>query len=153
LFGALGDSEIGDLGSAGRGQQDVGRFDVSMDDARVVGGGHRLEHVEQDRSDLVLGERALGQLIGESPPRKPLHNDVRDPAVLAGVVHRDRLGVDQHGGGPGLVLETPADVALGGQVGAENFDRHRALEAAIPPVVDVAHPAPAQEVPDLVAVG
>ena len=45
LLDALGDPEVGDLGTALRGDQDVPGFDVAVDDASGVRSGKGAEHV------------------------------------------------------------------------------------------------------------
>ena len=59
----LGDAEVEDLGVAAVGDDDVGRLEIAMDDARRVSSAERLADVDADADDVAAGERSLGHAI------------------------------------------------------------------------------------------
>ena len=61
------------------------------------------------------------------------------PVVLAGLVHRDDVGVLDRGGQPRLALEALAEHRVLRALGRDQLDRHRALERQLGGAVDDAH--------------
>ena len=151
---ALGDAEVGDLGRPVVGDEDVAGLDVPVDDARVVGRGQGRRARRRPRRGASPVDGAGGDAVGQRLAREPLHDDVGHAVVLAGVEDGDRVGMGQAGGGPCLGLEPGADVvARRTSSGRRNLDRDRPVERRSMRVVDVGHPAPAQDARHLVATG
>ena len=59
LLGHMSDAKVGDLGGAIGGKEDVGRFEVAMDDTLLVGRIQALAHVAGDAEYVRLRQGAL----------------------------------------------------------------------------------------------
>ena len=73
----LGDAEVGELGGAVGGEQDVARLHVAVHDAGTVGGGERLQYLVHDAQRLCrrrAGRRARGA-SGDGLAVDELHDD------------------------------------------------------------------------------
>ena len=64
----LYESEVGDLERAVGGQQDIGRFEVTMDDFLPVRDAHRATEDFDDPRGLDAGLRLARDLLREVPP-------------------------------------------------------------------------------------
>src|SRR5262249_56712744 len=98
---AAGQAEVRDLGLALAGQQDVFRLDVAVDDAHLAGpleGGGDLAHYAQ--ADVYLRGAFLFHVFAEVAALDVFQGHVVQPAVLAGGVDLDNVGVG--GAGDGL---------------------------------------------------
>ena len=93
--GQLGQPEIGDLGLAEAGEQDVLGLEVTVEDARPVSGldgSGDPPAVVEDVGD-VEGP-PLRQLVGQRSPVEELHDDEEPPVDgRPGLVHRDDVRV------------------------------------------------------------
>src|SRR5690606_28766815 len=75
-----GQAEVDEDGVAVLAEEDVGRLDVAVDDAALVGCGQRLGDLVEDGSRLAESQRALaGQVVLQGDAGDVLHHDV--PAV------------------------------------------------------------------------
>jgi hypothetical protein len=83
-----------------------------MQDPPVVGVVHGPSYLGDQAGRLAGRERAVGQALGEVPPFDVLHYDVRQPGLVADVVHRDDVRVLELGDRFGFRQESPA-VGLG----------------------------------------
>jgi hypothetical protein len=79
---------------ARRREQDVARFDVAVQDADVVGGRQRSEHIIDDAAQQWLRNGAAGDRVGEGISWQPFHHDERRSVVLAVIVHGQRCWDD-----------------------------------------------------------
>ena len=61
------------------------------------------------------------------------------PLLFAEVVDRADVGVVEGGDGAGLALEARAAVRVGAQLGGQDLDGDRAIEARVPRLVHLAH--------------
>ena len=134
--GGLGDPEVGDLRRSRRRHQHVCRLHVAVHEPGAVRGVERVgdlladaDHVGHREATLFVDEMAQGGPVDE------LHHDVRDAVVVAGVVGGDDVGVGEPGRGDGFVAEADSGAVVGGEVGAEDLDRHPAGEHRV-----VGHP-------------
>ena len=107
----------------------VGARERAADLDRV---GHRLGHRQPaEPPDAVLQRLALDVL----------EDDVGGAVVLAGVDHRDDVGVVELRHRAGLAPEALELVRVGGDVPVHQLDRHPALERGVEGAVDGRHPA------------
>ena len=81
----------------------------------------------------------------------PAHGDEQQAVGLGGVVDVDHVGVVDRRGELGLAHEALAEALVGGQLGADDLQRHRALEPEVDGPVDHAHAAAAAQGVDAVA--
>jgi len=109
------------------GDEDVRRLDVAMDQAGGVRDVERSGDV-RDQRDRPLGlERPLAaQKAAQVDAFDPLHRDVEEPAVFAGVEHRDEVGMLEQRGDAALAQEPLAEPGVGGDGRVEHLERHRA---------------------------
>ena len=79
------------------------------------------------------------------------HHEVELPVALAGVVDRDDVRVLERRRELGLREEAHAEPLVVRDLGREELDRHRALQAWVVRAVDDPHPATADELLDTVS--
>ena len=101
----LGQPEVQDLGFAVPGDEDVGRFDVPVDDLRCMGRSERVRHLQSDLDHALDRKRPAPDPVLEGLALHQLHHEERLTFVLADVVDRADVGVVERRGGPGLRLE------------------------------------------------
>ena len=71
--------------------------------------------------------------------------------MLADIVDGDDMGVLEGGGGHGLALETLDEGGVVAVLGVEDLEGHIALEHRVGGPVDRRHPAPPEELLDIIA--
>jgi hypothetical protein len=152
VLGALGDAEVDHLPVIA-GPQDVAGLDVAVDHPGPVGGAEGGEDLQRHRAGGRRRHRTVAQDVGQRRPGQALHDHVRHLVVLARVEHRHHVGVAEPGRRPGLGLEPAPDRGLAGQVGEQELDRHPPSQPAVLGGPHLAHPAPAEQALELVAVG
>ena len=134
--------------------EDVGRLDVAMDDAALVGGLQRTGHVDDDaerdveRQTAVALEDAL-QIL----PVDELHDDEVDALVRAGVVDRRDIRVVKRGRGTSLLAEPRNELGIGCEAGTEDLHRHAAIEEVVVCPVHERHAALTEQLNQAVAAG
>ena len=121
-------------------EEDVGRLDVAVDDSGPVGCFERPEQVAREREDLCAGERAAGKPRCKGLAAREIHDVVGKALHLAGIVHREDVGMPQAGQDVRFA-EEPRRGMRGGQLRSEDLDRHVAAEAAVVRAKDMALPA------------
>ena len=113
--GLLGEAEVGDLHPALAVEEDVGGFDIAVDDAVVVGVGEGVEDVGGDVDGLLLGEfpAVVLEVLVDVHAIDELHDEV-ELAVrgFPEVVDRDDRGVVEVGHRLRLALEACDEVHL-----------------------------------------
>ena len=130
---AFGDAEIHDPRDAFRADQDVGGFEVPMDDAVLVGVGDGLEHRADNADGLVGGQSPLfPQQIGQGLPLDILEHQIGIAIVFPGLENRHEVGVTQLADGARF-LDQRLNLALLVLVFCEmqGFYRHFALQLGI----------------------
>ena len=102
----LGEPEIEELDLALGSQHDIGGLDISMHDARLVGGVESIRQGESDPLRFSHLEGADLQALGQGLARIVGHGDPGPPAVLPDLEDRpDTRGIES-GCGPRFALET-----------------------------------------------
>ena len=126
--GQLGDAEVDDLGLAARRDHDVGRLDVAVDDAGVVGSGEPACDLRAEGDDALDRQRPALDVLLERLALVAGHDD-EHPAVdgLVDVVDGADVRVVERRGGLGFL--TKRRVASGSRVipGGRNFSATRRL--------------------------
>ncbi len=140
-FVDLHDAEVRDVRLIVLVEQDVGRFEIAVDDAFGVGGVEAGGEARDDAGGLGHGQRPLHDPIGERAAGHVAHHKEGLSVFLAVVVHRDDGGVLERGDGLGLALEAGAERAVVQELARQHFDRYVALEARIVPAQDRRHAA------------
>src|SRR5262249_20541371 len=132
-----------DLGPAVRGDDDVGRLDVAVDDAalgRVGQAGGHLEHDRDgvpDRDGAAVGLHELPQVVALDK----LEGDEMEALVLAEEVDAGDVVVVGLGGGPGFLLEPDDVLRVGSHVGREDLKGDDAAEVEVAGLEDGGHAA------------
>ena len=90
---AARDAEVEHLRLTARGQHDVVRFDVPMDDAAVVRVAQRIGHLCRDGERLCGRQRAARKRCGECLALDGLHDDEGAALGFADIVDRADVGM------------------------------------------------------------
>ena len=151
------DAEVGDLGIAVGGEEDVGRLDVAMDDSLRVRVRQAAQQIGGDAESLVERERARAAKSGQ----QSLAVDVlggqerHEIAVVADFVQRDHVRMLHGAAQLGLALQ--AFVELGAvlfvlelRLEMHGLERHAPADAPVPRQKDLANRSLAEERLDLV---
>ena len=121
------------------GQEDVGRFDVAVDDPFGVG---RVERVSKLRTQLEhIGslERMPPQMLAERHAPNHLHDEKRLPLMLADVVQRADVRVVELRDRPRFPLEPLAAFGIVGEVRRQDLDGDGPVQPGVGRLVDLAH--------------
>ena len=104
-FDGAGDAEVGEEGMA-VGEEDVGRFDVALDEAEAVGVREAVEDFGRVGYGGVDREGAFAfQFLFEGFAGDVRHDVEGDVMVSAGIQHRDDMGVLELGGAADFAVE------------------------------------------------
>ena len=117
----------------------------------LVGVLQPLRHLAGVVARLLDGQRAdaLDEAV-EVHPLDELHREVIDGALVRGVERLDDVRVRQAGDGLEFALELPDGVAVRGEVVPQHLERDDPAARAVPRLEDLADPALAEPVEDLV---
>ena len=105
LFEGFREAEIEDLDRAILADLDVGRLQVTMDDAGRVRGFHRLDDLPGDRERFIEGHRAGSEPIGQGRSLDQLHDQGALPARIFEAVNVGDVGVIERGQQLGFAIE------------------------------------------------
>jgi hypothetical protein len=134
------------------GEQDVLGLHVEVGDAGPVGVLERLgDAADQLGGGLHVQPADPVQQVPQGLAADVLHHDPGQPAVLAGVVDGDDVGVGEAGGGERLAPELLGEGPVAGELGAGDLDRDHAVELPVVGAVDDRHAAAGDLGDDLVA--
>ena len=117
----LGESEVEHLHLSGRRQEDVGGFDVAMDDVLGVRRDQSVGDLDANIEHFVDIHRVTGDVLLEALAFEPLHDDEGMPVVVFDAVYRTDIGVVKQGCGPGFAAETLQGFGISGQVFRDEF--------------------------------
>ena len=150
-FEGAGQAEIHHQHPAGLVAHDVLRLQVAVNDAcavrgfeRAAGLLHDLDRFLGSKFSLLLHQAAQVLTLDE------LHGDELHAVGLAQVVDPDDVLVGDLGGQKQFLLEAVNDGLVAGQIRADDFQRHHAIQFDVARLVDRAHPAFAQDLQDFV---
>ena len=156
--GALGDAEIEHLDevrcSSGRGDDDVVRLEIAMDDAAVVRLLEGAADLTQDQIHSLRKQRAVLQDLSERLAAQKLHGDEQIPVVgLPEVEELDGVGVLELSDRAALALEPLRVLIARRDIGEQDLDRDLAADSAqdLLGQIDPAHTALGDQAVDLVA--
>ncbi len=120
-----GHPEIGDAHPALLVEEEVGRLDVTMDQAPPVGVVEPSGHIGTDDGGLRRGEAVAGvEQRAEAAPFEELHHQIGRAGVLAPVVDPDDVGVAEGGHHPSLGLEAFQERLVVGEGRVQQLHRH-----------------------------
>ena len=138
----LGDAEVGQLHLTVGGDEHVARLHVHVDHALTMGGIERSGHVDGDLGGPVRVEAALvAEHVGKAAAVHVLHDDERGAVFLALIEHADDVLMVEAGDELRLPAESFDEGLVLGQFGAEDLDRHRAVQQLVAREVDIGRAA------------
>jgi hypothetical protein len=138
------ESEVQNLGAAAGGDEDVGRLDVAVDDARGVSRIQSVEYFHGDGAQRLHIERTIADALLQRRSVQKLHGDEGAPVLLADVVDRADVRVVQRGGGARVAPEARPRARIRGELGGQELERDKPLEPRVLRPVDNSHPAAAE---------
>jgi hypothetical protein len=122
-------------------EEDVGGFEIAMDDAGPVRLVERVSDLDRDPQRVVDVERAKFQTSLERFALQELHDQERPAVLVPDVVERADVGMIQLRDRPRLAVEPFAKLRVGGQRFGQDLDRDDAIEPRIASLIDLAHAA------------
>ena len=155
--GLLRETEVEDLRLPLRGEDDVRRLEVAVDDAVRVGCRNGGEDLLRDLEPaLLIGQALVLERLPQRLAIDQLENDEVPPTVLQVVVDETDVGVRELREDLRLFEQPRARSGLEGLVLAQDLDRDTAAELLVACLVDEAHATAAQgrddtQWPDLLA--
>ncbi len=153
-----GDAKVHHLDRIRGADHDVGRLDVSMDDAVLVAEVQRLARVGDDLDGPARWQGAVGvHDVAQGDTVDVLHDDVGQRAGgrlgLASVVDGDDGRVIQCGGVLRLAPEAEVKAGVAGQIRAQHLDRDIAMQSDVAGQVNLGHTPEAEDFAQFIAVG
>ncbi len=152
LTGETGESEVGDPRAAAAVDHHVGRLQIAVQDAALVGSGQpgtqlprNLDRLLQRRSPEPAQDGA--QVLAVDV----LHRQEELAVGLADVVHATDVGVRDLPRHANLVAQACQRRRIVGEMGGQELQRDRLAELQVVGAVDLAHAAPAEQPDDAVA--
>ena len=140
----LGEPEIQDLCMLAGSDEDVGRLDVAMDNARLIGGiqpvgdfdcqWQQFHHRHWFAADALLERLTLHEF----------HCDVGATILLADVVDGADVWMIESRGGPGFAAEAAKRIPIRRHFGGQEFDGRKASQTNVLGLVHDAHAAAAE---------
>ena len=145
-----GESEVADLWLGIHGEEDVGGFDIAVEDACLVGVSETAADAGDEAGCFLLfdGDSVCGVVEGFAV--NELHDDIEHSVDVTEVVDADEVGVIEAGHRFGLGLEAGTELFVGAEFAREDFDGDGAIEGASSGLVDGTHAAGRDEALDLV---
>ena len=145
LLGEPCQSEVEHADVVIRADHDVGRLEVAVDHASVVGIRQGARHLGEDPGHPTGGQRSLGDQVVEGLPAHQRHDQERELFPGAGVrsadvVDADDVRVLEAPHGPRLPLESTLRRGIGDQQRRQYLDRHVPLQPLVARDPHRAHP-------------
>ena len=125
---AFGQAEVGDLGAAVGGQENVGRLEVAVDDALAVGGVDGAGDYADGRRGLSDVLRPAADPSSEAATVDEFKPEKGETAGLANVVDPHDVGVLEGSDGLGLVVEPRQGVGSGPGSGQDHLERDQTFK-------------------------
>ncbi len=131
-------------------QHDVAGLEVAVDEAPAVGAVQRFGDLDADFLDLLGGQGAALEALGQRLALQQLHDQEVHAVLVAHVVECADVRVAQARDGLRLPLEALLEVRVRREVGRQDLDRDFAVKPRVLRPVDLAHPARAKGGEDFV---
>ena len=137
-------SEVEQLHAGALGDENVLRFDVTVDHLPVIRRAKRFDGLDRDLQHTPLGQRA--RLLDEPAERAAVqhfHHDEILTLLSAHEINLHDVRVADRGSVLRLAQEIFHELRILGKLAAENLDRHVAVQRRIKSAIHRAHPAAA----------
>ena len=148
----LGDAEVREVdvvrafGSGPRGDQDVRRLHVAMDEAPRVSAVESSSDLRHQRRHLVQRQRSIAlQASLEVGALDVAHGDEQDPVLVTGLEDRDHVRMVEPRSELRLPREPIAERGVSAELGREQLERDSPAELKVMSPVDDAHAAVADQ--------
>ena len=140
----FGQTEVGDLGRAVAGHQNVGRLQIAMDDPPAMGlGDGARQDLDQRGGPFGRPGRAV-EPLRQAPPFKILELEIRPLVVVAEAVDLDDIGMAQLRDRLGLGKEANRSLVTGVLARQDHLERDHAVELDLASPVYDSHAAATQ---------
>jgi len=110
-----------------------------MNDTGGAGSVEGFGDLRCETHDFFDREHAIGSMLSKRLAFDQLHGDEADPVGLADLVNGRDPRMRDRGGSPRLAQEAVAAGFVSGNLGGEDLEGHRPLQALVPDAVDDAH--------------
>src|SRR5690606_31702820 len=118
------DAEVREVGVAVLVQEDVGRFQIPVDDAVAVGDSHGGgDLVEHQRGGFEAARAALQRIL-QAAAAQVAHYQVGTARVAPVVIQRHDVQVFEAGDEVGLRLEPADELRVVGEIRQDDLNRH-----------------------------
>ncbi len=135
----LGEAKIENLGVAARGNENVRRFDVAMDDALRVCGVERVGNLDAQIEHCFDLQRLARDAVPECLSLQQFHGDEGSPIGLVDLVDRADVRVVQRGHGFGFPLKAAESLCVMGKLVGKELQRGVATELEVFSLVHHTH--------------
>ena len=152
--GKPGNAEISHLHAAVPQHHDIVGLNVPVDNAPAVGVGEALHNLGDKMQRLTPVQRLslLLHVLLEGNPVNQFHHDIVQIVRVGDVVHRNDIGVGQHGDSLGLVMKPAPELSVLSQVTLQNFDGNQPVEPVAAGLVYHCHAAGADALQNFISV-
>jgi hypothetical protein len=133
-----------------RGDEDVGRLDVPVDDALPMGGTQPVGDLDRDLKEDLRGQRTAGDALLERLALQSFHAQEGLALMVADVVDGADVRMVERRGGARLALEALPGVRLVESISGQELERNEPTEPRVLGFVDLAHASGANLRDDLV---
>jgi len=127
----LGQAEVQQLDVAVAGDDDVGRLEIAVHDAVLVGVGQTLGDRNAQTWPLLELQRPTADDLAQGAALEQLHRNEWRAVVLADFVDHGDVGVVQRRGCLGLALKAQPALGIRGQRGRQQLQRDVAVELGV----------------------
>lgn len=146
----LGQTEIQNLGPPVTGDEEVGGFEVAMDDASGVRGLQRIGKLDCPAQQVGQGQRPAGDAFAQRGAIEVLHRNVSLSVGFAQVVNGADIGVVETRGRLRFAPKAGEGARITGDRGRQELERDLTIEPDVFRQVDLAHAAAAELAHDAV---
>jgi hypothetical protein len=126
------------------GDENIGRFDVAMNDAFGVCGVERVGDLDAETKRIFERKRLVAYGVLQSVAFEAFHDDERVTVYFADFMDGADIGMIQRGGGLSFALETQKSLLIPRDVVREKFQRDKPAKLGVFGFVDDAHASAAE---------
>ena len=148
----LGQSEVEHLDGAVGPDLDVRRFQIAMNDPRVVRGFEGIDDLPGDSEGVGDGQRTARDQGRQVIAAHQLHDEIGRACRRARVVDVRDVGMIERGQRLGLALEPGEPVGISGKGLRQDLQRHIAIQLRVVGAIDLAHATRAEPLHNLVGI-
>ena len=146
----LRDAEVEDLHVPVGGQEDVLGLEIAVRDAAGVRGGEAAGDLPGQVQRPPEAERAGVERVPQRLPAEELGDQVGHGPLGADVEDGEDVGMIERRGGARLHFESAKAVRVGDELARQHLHRDVASQPRVVALVDLAHPAGAQQADDFI---